>query len=146
MNVQTSASLTHYLSTMLAPGHEGSPSTHLERGGNSVQPADLAHLRELAPALTDKMEQLTDSPLLLKRLRLLRDYIMECPVDTATVAHRETAFALYYLLHGNDLIPDTIPHIGLLDDALLIEAVLWSHTAELREHWAAHGRNWPEHT
>lgn len=144
MSENLSSSLAHYLSAMTAPGRAASPSVHLERGGDCIQPADLARLRALEPALLAKADQLAGSPRLHRRLGLLRQFLQESPDETATAAHREAAFALYYFLKGYDLIPDTIPEVGLLDDALLIETVLHRNALELRDHWAAHGRTWPD--
>lgn len=144
MSEELSSSLAHYLSSMSAPGRVGSPSAHLERGGDCVQAADLARLRRLEPALQAKAERLAVSPRLRHRLGLLRQFLQESPVAAATAAHREAAFALYYFLQGQDLIPDAIPEVGLMDDALLVETALRRNAHELQNHWAAHGRVWPE--
>jgi hypothetical protein len=52
-------------------------------------------------------------------------------IDDAT--RRELAGALVYFDNADDLIPDSDPHFGLLDDAIVIEMALEEH----RETWAA---------
>ena len=78
-------------------------------------------------------------------LELLVTYCEEVPRDGAvgTPAHRESVFALLYFLKGFDRIPDTVPEIGLLDDAMIVQIVLQRHAATLRAHWLRHRRAWP---
>lgn len=40
-------------------------------------------------------------------------------------------FAVQYLLNEEDLIPDTIPGVGLADDAILVKRVVSRHGREL---------------
>jgi uncharacterized membrane protein YkvA (DUF1232 family) len=140
----SASSLDHYLSTLGAPGREAPPSVHLERGAACVQPADLARLRRMLPALRSKAARITDSTVLPRRLAILMQYVAESAPAGDSPVLREAAFALFYFLKGYDLIPDTVPEIGLLDDALLVETVFRRHAPELRAHWAARGRAWSE--
>ena len=39
----------------------------------------------------------------------------------------EAAFALFYFQSPTDLIPDSIPGMGLLDDAMIVSMVLRCH-------------------
>ena len=96
---------------------------------------------------------LSPQPLFLKnawgrtvcqRVEVLAGFVEETPAAVRTVGQREAAFVLYYFLKGQDLIPDNIPEIGLLDDALLVETAFYRNLHELRSHWAAQGRPWPE--
>lgn len=139
-------SLDHYLSTLGAPGREGPPSTHLERGAACVQPADLERLRRMLPALRSKAARITDSTVLTRRLGVLMQFVAETSPAGASPALREAAFALFYFLKGYDLIPDTVPEIGLLDDALLVETAFRRHGPELRAHEIAHDRAWMENS
>ena len=50
---------------------------------------------------------------------------------------------MFYFLKGFDLIPDSLPNVGLIDDAMMVETAIRPNEHELREHWAAHGRAWP---
>ncbi len=144
MNETPASPLDRYLSTLGAPGREGSPALHLERGAACVQAADLERLRRMLPALRSKAARITDSAVLTRRLGLLLQLVEEAPVGDETPALREAAFALFYFLKGYDLIPDHLPEVGLLDDALLVEAVFRRNAHELRTRWAVRNRVWPE--
>jgi hypothetical protein len=143
MNISLSSVLSRYLADMSRPGHEATPSQHLERGAECVQAEDLAALPRLRKAIETKLGALTDSERLKSRLALLLRYLEESPVDGGNACQRESAFAVFYFLKGFDLIPDSLPKIGLLDDAMLVETALRRNELELREHWAARGRTWP---
>lgn len=138
------ASLDHYLATMTSPGREATPSSHLERGAALVTAADVGRLRRMFPALRSKAARITDSAVLTRRIGVLMQYVEDAPAGEPSAALREAAFALFYFLKGFDLIPDAVPHVGLLDDALLVETVLQRNAHEFRAHWAAHRRVWPE--
>lgn len=142
MTVPTS-SLDQYLATMSSPGRGGTPSAHLERGAAVVQPADLDRLRRMFPALRSKSARIAESDVLPRRISLLMRYVQEIPSAAPTPALRESAFALFYFLKGFDLIPDAVPQVGLLDDALLVETVLQRNAHEFHAHWSARGRVWP---
>ena len=43
----------------------------------------------------------------------------------------EGTFAAQYLLNEEDLIPDTVPGVGLADDAILVKRVVARHGREL---------------
>jgi uncharacterized membrane protein YkvA (DUF1232 family) len=48
----------------------------------------------------------------------------------------EGIFAVQYLLKDNDLIPDSVPGVGLADDAILVKSVVARHGRELtRSAW-----------
>lgn len=143
-SVSLSTPLTRYLAAMVRPGNEATPSQHLEKGAACVGAEDLAAVRRLRPALQVKLAGITDSARLRDRIALLLCYLDEEPAVSAGSCQREAAFAVLYFLKGFDLIPDSVPGIGLLDDAMVVETVLRRNTQELREHWVARGRSWPE--
>lgn len=144
MSVTLSSPLSHYLAGLARADRELTPSGHIERGAACVQYEDLAVLPALRPALEAKLAAVGDSARLRHRLALLLHYLAEVPAEAGTPGQREAAFAVFYFFKGYDLIPDSVPEVGLLDDALLVETVLRRNAAELREHWAARGRVWPE--
>jgi uncharacterized membrane protein YkvA (DUF1232 family) len=48
----------------------------------------------------------------------------------------EGTFAAQYLLKEDDLIPDSVPGVGLADDAILVKSVVARHGRELaRSGW-----------
>lgn len=122
-----------------------STSAFVERGSVLVNPRSLSGLRTLRQPLRAKIAGLRDNALLRARLELLVTYLDECAAERATVspAIREAAFALLYFLKGFDRIPDTIPEVGLLDDALVVQVVLDRNATALRAHWLRRRRNWP---
>jgi uncharacterized membrane protein YkvA (DUF1232 family) len=138
------ATLEQYLATMADPGREATPSSHLERGAACVRLEDIERLRRMFPALRSKAARITDSDVLPRRINLLLQYVQETPAGANPPALREAAFVLFYFLKGFDLIPDAVPHVGLLDDAMLVDTALQRNAHELRAHWSAHGRAWPE--
>lgn len=121
----TPAHLTHYLA----------------EGAGLVGPADLAALEGLLPELEAKIARITESERFRRRLETLALYFRETTHDGPE--RREAAFALTYFLKGYDLVPDNVPQVGLLDDALLVEAALNRNIHALQAHWADHGRIWP---
>lgn len=144
MTISLSSPLSHYLADMSRPGREATPSQHLERGAECVRDEDLSALTRLRPAVESKLAGISDSTRLKERIGLLLRYLEETPASQGGACRREAAFAVFYFLKGFDLIPDSLPGVGLLDDAMLVETALRRNEHELREHWTAHGRVWPE--
>ena len=122
-----------------------STSVYVERGGRLVSPQAFAGLRRLRRPLRDKIEALEPGTRLRQRLELLATYVDECATERATLspAVRDSTFALLYFLKGFDRIPDTLPEIGLLDDALIVQVVVQRHAAALRAHAQRWGRRLP---
>lgn len=122
-----------------------SVADYIDRGAALVDPAALLALQRLRLPLQAKIEQLEESAHLRRRLELLAAFVEETAVDGSkgTPAHREAAFALLYFLKGFDRIPDTLPEIGLLDDAMIVQIVLQRHAASVRAHWLRRQRAWP---
>jgi uncharacterized membrane protein YkvA (DUF1232 family) len=122
-----------------------SMAAYVERGGALVTPRALVALRALRRQNHAKIAGLEMESRLRNRLEVLALFHDELSEEggALTVAVRETAFALLYFHAGVDRIPDSIPEIGLLDDALIVQTVLQRHAAALRAHWLRHGRTWP---
>ena len=135
--------LDRYLSAH-APGDIASVTAYIDLGATLVDAAAVQALHSLRLPLHAKIEQLEESGHLRRRLELLATFFEEASRDgsTGTPAHREAAFALLYFLKGYDRIPDTVPEIGLLDDALIVQVVLQRHATALRAHWLRRRRFW----
>jgi len=120
-------------------------ASYIDRGGALVTPEAIAELRRERAALHAKIDGLRESELLRCRIQLLAIFFEEACTDghTGTTAHREAAFALLYFLKDLDRIPDTIPEVGLLDDAMIVQIVLQRHATTLRAHWLRRRRDWP---
>lgn len=143
MNALPSAALSRYLSQSLSAGNPG-PSGYLTAGLAHLEPSDVAGLEELLPQVLVKANGLAGAAQLRRRVGILTKFFEETRRQGNTPPRREVAFALFYFLKGYDLIPDSVPEVGLLDDALLIDTVFGRNEHELRSHWAANGRGWPE--
>ena len=143
MKTTPSAPLSRHLSLKPAAGKPRNPTSYLLAGATCVNAGDLSGLRKLLPQVRKKSAAITDSMRLRHRIEVLADYFQDSPAG-ASPAQREVAFVLYYFLKGYDFIPDSIPEIGLLDDALLVESVLLRNQHVLCSHWAARRRAWPE--
>jgi uncharacterized membrane protein YkvA (DUF1232 family) len=135
--------LDRYLSTN-APGDIASVAAYIDRGATLIDDAAVQALQTLRLPLHAKIEQLSESVHLRRRLELLATFFEEASRDglMGTPAHRHTAFALLYFLKGHDRIPDTVPEVGLLDDALIVQIVLQRHATALRVHWLKRRRVW----
>lgn len=144
MKTTPSASLRQFLLQRAGPDRPLSLTRYLVAGTACLGAEDFAGLHRLLPQVRQKAATIANSGRLRRRLELLALFIEETPAARAGEAERETAFVLYYFLKGYDLIPDSVPDIGLVDDALLVETVLLRHQAALRAHWAARSRTWPE--
>lgn len=136
--------LDRYLSTNAAADIT-STAIYLERGGLLVTPAAVTGLRTLRAPLTAKIAALAADTVLRRRLEMLALYLDETCAERASLspAIREAAFGLLYFLKGFDRIPDSVPEIGLLDDALIVQGVFERHAAALRGHWLGRRRAWP---
>ncbi len=64
--------------------------------------------------------------------------------DTPWYAQALGAFVLAYALSPIDLIPDFIPVLGLLDDAVLLPALIWLTVRLIPEHVLATARQQAE--
>jgi uncharacterized membrane protein YkvA (DUF1232 family) len=136
--------LNRHLSTC-GSGDITSVADYIDQGAALIDSAALYALHRLRLPLQAKIRQLEDGTRLRRRLEWLATFCEEAADDGATgsPAHREAAFALLYYLKGFDRIPDTLPEIGLLDDALIVQIVLQRHAATFRAHWLGRRRSWP---
>ena len=128
------AALQKYLSTN-SSADVPSLAQYVLEGAALVTPEVTEKLRGMHAPLQAKIAAVEDSVVLRQRLELLTSYFMatsETPSD-ATTQH-EVAFALLYFLKGIDRIPDSVPEVGLLDDAMVVQAVLQRHETVLEAH------------
>jgi uncharacterized membrane protein YkvA (DUF1232 family) len=120
-------------------------AAYVDRGAALVTPEAIAALQRLRKSLQRKISALDDPGHLRQRLELLATFFDEALADgqRGTPAHCDTTFALLYFLKGFDRIPDSVPEVGLLDDALIVQCVLQRNATTLRAHWLRRRRNWP---
>lgn len=139
-----SVDLSRHLTQKNRAGQPTNSTTYVMQGADLVSPDDLTGLLGLLPQLRKKSAGVTDSERLRRRIDLLILFFQETQSLGGTAERREIALVLFYFLKGFDMIPDSIPKIGLLDDALLVETVLNRNLEMLRTHWAARHREFPE--
>ena len=97
---------------------------------------DLAKLREKMAAVSQ------DHPRLGRQLAFLANLFAFHPKDLPDAVRNETAFALLYAVKENDMMPDSIPEVGYLDDAAVTEVVFTRHAEILERHCIAHSVDW----
>ena len=86
------------------------------------------------PALPDQVEFLA---------LLIEDTAAGLNEELPFSALAEAAFALNYLENEKDIIPDDVPGIGLLDDAMIVSLVLQRNQEYYRDHPRAYKLRWP---
>lgn len=117
--------------------------------------------RALSPMVLDRL--ITDLPALSKRFAkiplqtypylsdkleflclFVEEQVVERNRDLAEEPVAEAAFALLYFQRATDMIPDSIPHMGLLDDAMIVSMVLHRHEQAFKGCSHAYMLGWPE--
>ncbi len=118
----------------------GIDEEYVERGAKDITEVDLDTVIERAEAIEERFQQsgplqrlLEDGRLLLSLVRdARRGSYREIPVWTLSAA----GFTLLYVLNPFDLIPDTLPLLGVLDDAAVVSACLSLLEQDLRDYQA----------
>jgi Protein of unknown function (DUF1232) len=101
--------------------------------------ADLPTLRErFAKIPAQTYPYLADE---LQFLSLVVEDLVVC--DPAGEILGEAAFALLYFQRSTDLIPDSIPGMGLLDDAIIVRIVLGRHEHAFKSSSHGYKLSWP---
>jgi uncharacterized membrane protein YkvA (DUF1232 family) len=109
------------------------------RGGQTVTAGQMDAFRRKLPFLKVKAE-IIDEPE-LPHLKPQTNFLVRYAEDVLDGAYpcsdlqaiAETVFALSYLLKEVDIIPDSVPHLGLADDSAVLRAVLMGHKSEFRD-------------
>lgn len=108
-------------------------TNYIERQARALTRADLDRLVADLPVLRDLSAKipLGSYTYLADQIEFLCRFVEENLVaqksDVIDNVVAEAAFALSYFQRHADLIPDTIPHIGTLDDAMIVGMVLRRH-------------------
>jgi uncharacterized membrane protein YkvA (DUF1232 family) len=111
--------------------------------------ADLNRLVIDLPALRERFAKISSEtyPYLSDQLEFLCLFVEEQIVgrnrDAAEELVAEAAFALLYFQRSTDLIPDSIPGMGLLDDAIIVRIVLGRHEHAFKSSSHAYKLSWP---
>jgi uncharacterized membrane protein YkvA (DUF1232 family) len=118
----------------------------IESQARAVSIADINRLIVDLPVLRERFAKIPAQayPNLADQLQFLSLVVEEQVVrDPAGQMVGEAAFALVYFQSATDLIPDPIPGMGLLDDAMIVRIVLGRHEQAFK--FSPHGYNlsWP---
>ena len=111
--------------------------------------ADLNRLIADLPALRKRFTTIPSQtyPYLSDYLEFLslvvKDEVAGTNRDSISQTVSEAAFALLYFQTATDLIPDSIPDMGLLDDAMIVSLVLRRHEDAFKRSSHAHKLHWP---
>ncbi len=132
-------------SPRMAPARSPAPPSTSTAGGELVTAEAVAGLAALGGQLDRKVRALELGSRLRRRLEILSAHFREARPRSGAgnLAYREVAFSLLYFLKGFDRIPDTIPEVGLLDDAMIVQFVFERHAVALRAPALRRGRAWP---
>ena len=112
--------------------------------------ADLDRLMIDLPTVGERFVKipLQTYPYLADQLEFLCLFVEEQVVrrghDLAEEPVGEAAFALLYYQWSTDLIPDSIPNLGLLDDAMIVGMVLRRQERAFKRSSYGHMLRWPE--
>ena len=108
--------------------------------------ADIDRLIVDLPALRERFAKIQQPtyPYLAEQLQFFSRVVEEQVVrEPAAEMVGEAAFALLYFQRATDLIPDSIPGMGLLDDAIIARIVLDRHERAFKSNPDAYNLSWP---
>jgi uncharacterized membrane protein YkvA (DUF1232 family) len=118
----------------------------IQSQARAVSIADIDRLIVDLPSLRERFAKIPAQtyPYLAEQLQFLSLVVEEQVVrDPAGQMVGEAAFALLYFQRATDLIPDSIPGMGLLDDELIVRIVLARHEQAFKSSSTAYNLSWP---
>jgi uncharacterized membrane protein YkvA (DUF1232 family) len=121
----------------------------IQSQASSLSVADLDRLIADLPALRERFATIPSQtyPYLSGQLEFLslvvNDQLTGPNRDPTSQTVGEAAFALLYFQRATDLIPDSIPGMGLLDDAMIVRIVLGRHEHAFKSSSHAYKLSWP---
>jgi uncharacterized membrane protein YkvA (DUF1232 family) len=118
----------------------------IQSQGRALSVADLDRLIADLPALRERFAKIPAQtyPNLADQLQFLSLVVEDQVVrDPAGEMVGEAAFALLYFQRATDLIPDSIPGMGLLDDAMIVRMVLGRHERAFKSRSHGYKLSWP---
>ncbi|MES2310273.1 MAG: DUF1232 domain-containing protein [Verrucomicrobiota bacterium] len=123
-------------------------SQYTRHGASKITPRILKDLMHKLPLLKVEFTQIhaPKFPHLVDQLEFLADVVedvmedayLDLPYEALAMA----SFALIYVHKQMDLIPDTLPEWGLLDDSLVVRATLMANERDFQAYAAVLGFDW----
>jgi uncharacterized membrane protein YkvA (DUF1232 family) len=121
----------------------------IQSQARGLSPADLNRLIVDLPMLCERFTDIPSQtyPYLSDQLEFLslviKDQVAGLNRDLTMQAVAEAAFALLYFQNPTDLIPDSIPGLGFLDDAMIVSMVLRRHERAFKRSPHSYKLHWP---
>jgi len=118
----------------------------IQNQARSLSLTDIKRLIADLPALRERFAKIPTQtyPYLTDQLQFLSLAVEDLIArDPAGEILGEAAFALLYFRRATDLIPDSIPGMGLLDDAIIVRIVLSRHEHVFKSSSQGHMLSWP---
>ena len=118
----------------------------IQNQARSLSLADIKRLIADLPALRERFAKIPTQtyPYLTGQLQFLSLAVEDLIArDPAGEILGEAAFALLYFQRVTDLIPDSIPGMGLLDDAMIVRIVLGRHEDAFKSSSYDNKLSWP---
>src|SRR5215831_14282593 len=133
-------------STDLKERITGEITAFIQNQARAISITTIERLVADLPALRKRFAKIPAQtyPYLADQLQFLSLVVEDLAVrDPAGQIVGEAAFTLLYFQRATDLIPDSIPGLGLLDDAIIVRIVLGRHEDAFKS--SSHGvkLSWP---
>ena len=117
--------------------------SYVEHGARLLSPLDLIGIQQDLPVLRSKIASLqTGQTQLSRQLAFFLGFYENDPPNLPAKVRRETIFALHYAAKEEDLVPDSEPEAGYLDDSAVTESVLSRHADVFESYCAYHDISW----
>ena len=116
-------------------------------GARRITPVHLDKLVRWLPEIRLAVTQVTEFPNLADQVEFLAEIIEDFQAglnrSIPFTAIAESAFALFYLRKGVDILPDAIPRTGYADDAAIVNAVFENYKRPFLKHVLARNAQKP---
>ena len=120
----------------------------VRHGASKVTPRDLQSIYKKLPVLKVAIAEIQapQFPHLNGQLQflvnLIEDFMEKKAEDIPYVTLANAAFAILYTQRELDIIPDSVPNVGLADDSGVVRVVLIDHERVLAAYAEKTGSNW----
>jgi uncharacterized membrane protein YkvA (DUF1232 family) len=134
------------ISTNYKEGITAELTGFIQSQARALSLADIDRLIVDLPALRERFAKIPAQtyPYLAEQLQFLSRVVEDQVVrEPAAEMVGEAAFALLYFQRATDLIPDSIPGMGLLDDEMIVRIVLGRHEQAFKSSSDAYNLSWP---